>query len=80
MKRSHIAWFALLALLLLTGGSLLVSEQEAGPWPVAALALVKAAIICAVFLELDRAWPGWAVIAGLVLTAIAGGAALLITA
>jgi len=67
MKRRHIAVLALIALLMLTGGSLLVSEQRAGPWPIAVLALAKAAIICAVFLELDRSRRIWAVVAAVLL-------------
>ncbi len=74
-----IATVALALLLALTAASFLVAEGQAGPWPIAGLAITKAAIIGAVFLEMDRSWPGWAVGALVLVTCIAGGAAALVS-
>lgn len=77
MSRSHLAFLALAGLVLLTGLTAWQAEASASPLLLASLALAKVGIIGWVFLELDRSWPGWAVLsAGLVL-AIAVGAAWL---
>ena len=77
MSRSLASFLALVVLVGLTGATWLLAEGTAGPWPLAAVAVFKVAVIGAVFLELDRAWPGWVVLAGVLVVAVAGGVALL---
>lgn len=77
MSRSVASFLALVMLVGLTGATWLLAEGTTGPWPLAAVAIFKVAVIGAVFLELDRAWPGWAVLGSLLVAAVAGGAALL---
>lgn len=78
MKRSTLAFGALVALLLLTGVTWAVSDGSAAT--IAAVAAVKIAVIGVVFLELDRSWPGWAAISALVVAGVLGGALMLMPA
>ena len=70
MSRGTVAHLALGLLLLLT----LATWCAEGAVVLAAVAALKIAVIGAVFLDLDRAWPGWALISGLVVAAVLGGA------
>lgn len=72
MSRATRSVVALAALLALTGATWAASDGDART--IAALAGAKIAIVGMVFLELDRAWPGWAVVAILLVGAILGGA------
>lgn len=72
MTRSAASTLALGVLLGLTALSFVVAESELGPWPIAALIVVKASVIGVVFLEMDRSWPGWA-LAGFLLISRASG-------
>ncbi len=78
MKRSTLAFGALFALLLLTGVTWALADGSAGV--IAAVAAVKIALICLVFLDLDRAWPGWAALSVLLVGSVLGGAVLLMGA
>lgn len=72
MSRATRSGIALAALLVLTGATWAASDGDART--IVALAGAKIAIVGMVFLELDRAWPGWAVVAILLVGAILGGA------
>lgn len=74
MSRPHLARGALAALLLLTALTAWIGHGGA-PAPLAALAFVKAAIIGAVFLELDHAPSRFGAAAGFVVAVVVGGAA-----
>ncbi len=78
MSRSAWSLVALCVLLALSGASLVSSTAEDSGLVVAALALAKAALIGAVFLELDHAWPGWALGFLALVMAILGGSLLLL--
>ena len=78
MSRSIVSGIALGVLIALTAASWTLAEGGASARWLAAIAVAKALVILAVFLELGRSWPGWAVIATLYLGIIAGGAAWLI--
>jgi len=79
VTRSQTSLLALLSLLALTAATWHLSEAAVGPWGLAGVAVIKAAIIGTVFLELDRSWPGWAALAALMVITIAGGAALIMS-
>lgn len=70
MSRGTVAHLALGLLLLLT----LATWRAEGAVVLAVVAALKIAVIGAVFLELDRAWPGWALLSGVVVAAVLGGA------
>ncbi len=74
MRRALIALSALFAL---TGAFWLVGEQHGSAALFAGIAGLKAAIIGAVFLELDCSHPMWAGIAALLVFGVLGGAVLL---
>lgn len=78
MTRGRLGLGALIVLLLLTGGTFWSADGSGTTGMVALLALLKATVIGLVFLELRRSWPGWAVIAIGVVSAICGGAAALV--
>lgn len=71
-----LAYLALMALTLTFNG---VAEAALGAWALAGISVVKVMIVGIVFLELGRAWWVWGVIAAVVITAILGGAAALLT-
>lgn len=71
------ATIALIALFVLTGAFWLVGEQHGSPALFAGIAALKAAIIGAVFLELDRSHPMWAGIAALLVIGVLAGAVVL---
>lgn len=79
MSRSAWSVVALAALLTLSAASLVCSESEGSGVLVATLALAKAGLIGAVFLELDQAWAGWALGFSSLVLAILGGAVLLLS-
>ncbi len=77
MNRTTIAAQSLVGLLSLTALTTWLAEASATPWTLAGLAGLKLAVVGLVFLELGRAWPGWAVAFAGVGGAIAGGSAWL---
>ncbi len=79
MTRARLGLLALVALLLLTAGTWLLSEGPGASGVVALLALLKAAVIGLVFLELARSWPGWTVISLTLIAVVCGGAALIVS-
>lgn len=78
MTRSTVSLLALLLLIALTGASWALAGEGSSARSLGALAVFKGLVILGVFLELDRAWPGWAAMAALVLAIFAGGAALIV--
>lgn len=78
MSRAVVAWIATGLLLALTLATWWVSESQLGAPALAALALLKVGVVGAVFLELDRAWPLWGVLAAFGTGVVAVGAALLV--
>ncbi|MDP2312893.1 MAG: hypothetical protein Q8P41_08310 [Pseudomonadota bacterium] len=80
MKRTYLSFLALTALLGLTGAMWALAGAESSAAMVAAVAAVKMVVIGAVFLELDCAWPGWAVAAAAIVGTVLGGAVLLMGA
>ena len=80
MSRRTVAVGATALLLLLTLSTWGVYEADAGAAGLAALALLKVLVIGAVFLELDRSWPAWAVAVVLLTGGVLGGAVLLMGA
>lgn len=72
MSRGLVAPLALLLLLGLT----LATWRAEGAGLLAAVAALKIAVIGAVFLELDRSWPGWGALTGGVIGAVLAGAVL----
>ncbi len=77
MTRVRLALLALAALILLTGLTAWLVESMASPLLLAAIAVLKCLVVGIAFLELDKAWPIWGLLAALLVLAIAGGAALL---
>lgn len=80
MNPSLRALLATALLLLLTGGTALLTDAHASAWLIALNATFKAAIIGWVFLELDHAWPPWALAMALGVVGVAFGAAALMGA
>ncbi len=78
MSRSLLGAIALCVLLALTGATFFLSEHNASNYVIGGLALAKAVVICGVFLEMDRSWPGWTLGVLAMLLALVGGAAALI--
>lgn len=74
MRRAVIALVALLAL---TGAFWFVGEAHGSAALFAGIAGLKAAIIGAVFLEMNRSHPMWAGIAALLVFGVLGGAVFL---
>ncbi|MCB9663568.1 MAG: cytochrome C oxidase subunit IV family protein [Alphaproteobacteria bacterium] len=64
---------AFLSLLGLTALTAFVLEASASPALVLGIAVVKTGVIGAVFLELDRAHPGWSALAVAFVVGLAGG-------
>lgn len=77
MSPSLRAVLATALLLGLTAGTALLTGGHASPWLLALNATLKAAVIGWVFLELNRAWPGWALGLALGFGAVAFGAVAL---
>ena len=75
-RRAVLAYLLLMGLTFVFNG---VAEASLGAWALAGISVVKVMIVGIVFLELGRAWWVWAVIAAVVITAILGGAAALLT-
>lgn len=75
-RRAVLAYLALMALTFMFNG---VAEAALGAWALAGISVVKVMIVGIVFLELGRAWWVWGVIAAVVITAILGGSAALLT-
>ncbi len=75
MTRTTAATLALVGLLLLTGLTAWLADASATPLVLAGVGLAKIAVVGAVFLELDRAWWGWALSAGILVLVVLGGAA-----
>ena len=80
MSRSTLAFLALAMLLGLTLATWGLADRQAANWTLALVAVLKVGVIGAVFLELDRAWLGWALLLVLLSLGIAGGAAVLMGA
>ncbi len=78
MSRSTLSLVAFLALVLLTLATWQAAEGALGPGAVALVATAKVALIGGVFLELDRAWPVWALLSAGLTVAVLGGSALLL--
>lgn len=78
LSRARVADLTLVALLALTAMTFVVAEDSGAASTLAVLVLAKAAFVGAVFLELDRAWPGWAVVGTLVGGGTLGGALVLV--
>lgn len=78
LSRARIADLTLVALLALTAMTFVVVEHSGAASALAVLVLAKAALVGTVFLELDRAWPGWAVVGTLVVGGTLGGTWLLV--
>lgn len=73
MNRTLLSVLALAALVGLTVALWILADGSASTGVVAAVAALKIVIIGAVYLELDRAWPGWAVASAAVVGIVLGG-------
>ncbi len=78
MSRAQLSTLAMLFLVGLTIVTWQLSEADASPWTLAAVATVKIAIVGAVFLELLKAWPVWLLLSTTTVLAVLGGSAWLI--
>lgn len=77
MNRTLVSVLALVVLLGLTGAMWALADGRISTTGLATMAALKIIVVGAVFLELDRAWPGWAVVSALVVGIVLGGAVLL---
>ncbi|MDP2304697.1 MAG: hypothetical protein Q8P18_01550 [Pseudomonadota bacterium] len=80
MNRTLLSVLALVVLLGLTGGMWALADGQgstSAAGGLAAVAALKIVVIGAVFLELDHAWPGWAVLGAAIVGVVLGGAVLL---
>lgn len=73
MNRRVAAFVALVVLLGLTGLTWLLLEGSAGPGSILAVAACKAVVIGVVFLELDRAHPGWLLLGSVMVAGLSVG-------
>ncbi len=80
MNRTRLSVLALLVLLGLTGAMWVLADDQSSAAALATVAAFKIVVIGAVFLELDHAWPGWAVASAGVVGVVLGGAVLLMGA
>ena len=80
MTRSLVGAAATALLLGLSILSFQLAEGEGNGAALAGLALVKVAVIGAVFLELDRAWPPWSIGLLVLCAGILGGSVALMAA
>jgi hypothetical protein len=76
MTRSIRGALAAALLVLLTLATAALFEADAPAWALAANAAAKVLVVGWVFLELDRAWPVWGLLAALVTAATLGGVVL----
>jgi hypothetical protein len=77
MTRTTLATAAAAALLALTAATWFLAESAAPPWLLAAVALVKLAVIGWVFLELDKVAFVWPLIYMVTCASMLGGVVLL---
>ncbi len=78
MSRSVASTIALCVLVAFSAATWWLAEGSAGPDLLLAVAVAKVGVIGGVFLELDRAWPGWTALFCALVLAIAGGVVLLV--